>query len=102
MNNVLRVAIVDLNDASRETLKYMLLGMDMIWLEAECSRYDFFSDVVGQTQPDIGVVVLDENPEKALDLVANLVRRTRNCSVLVISDSNDGLIKVIITKPNCP
>jgi pilus assembly protein CpaE len=90
MNNVLRVAIVDPNDASRETLKYMLLGMDMIWLEAECSKYEFFSDVVGQTQPDIGVVVLDDNSEKALDMVATLVRRIPKCSVLVISNSNDG------------
>jgi len=46
--------------------------------------------VVGQTQPDIGVVVLDDNSEKALDMVATLVRRIPKCSVLVISNSNDG------------
>ena len=58
MSNVLRLAIVDPNDASRETLKSMLLGMDIVWLEAECSRYEFFADVIGQTRPDIGVVAL--------------------------------------------
>ena len=38
MTNVLRLAIVDPNDAHRESLKKMLLGMDMCWLEAESSR----------------------------------------------------------------
>ena len=56
----------------RESLKSMLLGMDMIWLEAECSRYEFFADVVAQTSPDIGLVAIDADPQKGLDLVAQL------------------------------
>ena len=31
MSNVLRLAIVDPNDGSRESLKSMLLGMDTVW-----------------------------------------------------------------------
>ena len=69
MSNVLRLAIVDPNDSQRESLKNMLLGMDMIWLEAECSRYEFFADVVAQTNPDIGLVAIDADPQKALELV---------------------------------
>ena len=72
MSNVLRIAIVDPNDAARDALKTMLLGLDIVWLEAECSRYEFFADVVGQTKPDIGFVALDSNPDKALELVAQL------------------------------
>jgi pilus assembly protein CpaE len=90
MSNVLRLAIVDPNDAKRESLKGMLLGMDMIWLEAECSRYEFFGDVVAQTNPDIGLVAIDDNPEKALQLVARLSETSPNCAVLVVSSSNDG------------
>lgn len=90
MSNVLRLAIVDPNDASRESLKSMLMGMDMIWLEAEASRYEFFADVVGQTNPDIGVVAIDANPEKALQLVKRLNEKSPECSVLVVSKSNDG------------
>ena len=52
MSNVLRLAIVDPVDASRDALKSTLLSMDMVWLEAECSRYEFFCDVVAQTHPD--------------------------------------------------
>jgi len=92
MSNVLRLAIVDPNDGERESLKNMLLGMDMIWLEAECSRYEFFADVVAQTSPDIGLVAIDVDPQKALDLVARLGASSPNCAVLVLSSSNDGAL----------
>lgn len=90
MSNVLRLAIVDPIDSSREALKSMLLGMDTVWLEAECSRYEFFADVVGQTHPDVGVVAIDSNPEKAFQLMANLRMNSPECSILVVSSSNDG------------
>jgi pilus assembly protein CpaE len=90
MSNVLRLAIVDPNDVSRESLKSMLLGMDMVWLEAECSRYEFFGDVVGQTHPDIGVVSIDHDAEKGLQLIQDLQANSPECSILVVSSSSDG------------
>ena len=90
MSNVLRLAIVDPNDSTRDALKAMLLGMEMIWLEAECSRYEFFGDVIAQTSPDIGLVAMDRNPEQALELVSKLSETSPECSVLVVSSSSDG------------
>jgi len=90
MNNVLRVAIIDPNDATRDALETMLLGMDMVWLEAECSRYEFFADVVAQTHPDIGIVSLDHDPEKGFELIGQLNELTPECSILVVSSSSDG------------
>jgi len=90
MSNVLRLAIVDPVDASRDALKSTLLGMDTVWLEAECSRYEFFSDVVAQTHPDIGIVSLNHDPEKALNLVNQLRESSPDCSIIVISSSTDG------------
>jgi pilus assembly protein CpaE len=90
MSNVLRLAIVDPNDSQREALKGMLLGMDMIWLEAECSRYEFFADVVAQTNPDIGLVAIDNDPEKSLELVQRLSTSSPDCAILVVSSSSDG------------
>ncbi|HEX4412950.1 MAG TPA: AAA family ATPase [Lacipirellulaceae bacterium] len=90
MPNVLRIAVVDPKDASRDALKTMLLGLDTVWLEAECSRYEFFADVVNQTNPDVGFVALDSNPDKALELVAALVKSSPNCAILVTSSSTDG------------
>jgi pilus assembly protein CpaE len=92
MSNVLRLAIVDPSDSSRTQLKNMLLGMDIVWLEAECSRYEFFADVIGQTKPDIGVIAIDSNPEKGLKLLEQVREITPDCSLLVISSSTDGQI----------
>jgi pilus assembly protein CpaE len=90
MTNVLRLAIVDPSDPSRESLKSALLGLDMVWLEAECSRYEFFADVIAQTHPDIGIVALDSDPDKALKLVEQLAATSPQCSILVVSGSTDG------------
>jgi pilus assembly protein CpaE len=92
MNNVLRLAIVDPRDTTRESLKAMLLGMDLVWLEAECSRYEFFGDVVAQTHPDVGLVAIDSDPEKAINLVARLHENSPECHVMVVSSSTDGTL----------
>jgi pilus assembly protein CpaE len=90
MGNVLRIAVVDPKDATREALKSTLLGLDTVWLEAECSRYEFFGDVIGQTNPDVGLVALDSNPDKALELVNSLTKSAPECAILVLSSSTDG------------
>lgn len=92
MSNVLRLAIVDPNDSSRESLKSMLLGMDIVWLEAECSRYEFFADVVSQTHPDIGLVAMDGSAEKAIRLLEELSLKSPECALLVVSTSSDGQV----------
>ena len=104
MSNVLRLAIVDPNDSQRESLKAMLLGMDMIWLEAECSRYEFFADVVAQTNPDIGLVAIDADPQKALELVGRLAVASSDCAVLVTDHSayreiDFDLLKTLMRTP---
>ncbi len=90
MPNVLRIAVVDPKDSTREELKSMLLGLDAAWLEAECSRYEFFGDVVAQTNPDVGFVALDSNPAKGLELVTSLAKSAPQCDLLVTSTSTDG------------
>jgi pilus assembly protein CpaE len=92
MSNVLRLAIVDPSDSARDSLKTTLLGLDMVWLEAECSRYEFFTDVVTQTHPDIGVIGIDKDPDKALQLVEQLSQAAPTCNVLVVSGSTDGTL----------
>ena len=90
MSNVLRIAVVDPNDQTRESLKAVLLGLDTVWLEAECSRYEFFADVVEQTSPDIGLVAMDSDTDKATELLAEVTAQAPNCTLLVTSGSTDG------------
>ncbi len=90
MNNVVRLSIVDPNDITRHSIKSLMLGIDRVWLEAECSRYEFFNDVINQTQPDLAIVVLDSNPPAALALIAELSQAHPTCSVLCVSGSTEG------------
>ena len=90
MKSVLRLATVDPDERSRNSLKTMLLGVDTVWLEAECSRYEFFMDVVRQTQPDIALVNIDSNHARAIQLVGEVSRAVTNCAVLVVSSSTEG------------
>ncbi|TWU49367.1 MinD/ParA family protein [Rubripirellula reticaptiva] len=90
MSNVLRIALVDPNDRSRETLKNILVGMDTIWLEADCSRYEFFPDVIEQTAPDVGVISLDSDPEKAIDLIKRLSAAAPETAILAASEQTEG------------
>ncbi|MGN6133185.1 MAG: AAA family ATPase, partial [Aureliella sp.] len=90
MSNVLRLAIVDPRDDSREKLKTMLLGMEIVWLEADCSRYEFFPDVVAQSKPDVGVICLDSDPDKAIALLEKMRTDAPDCALLAISSSSDG------------
>ena len=90
MKGVLRIAIVDPKDDSRDSLKNLLLGMDTVWLEAECSRFEFFFDIVAQTNPDIALVSLDADVEKGLALVAKIAEQPSGAAVLAVSSRTDG------------
>lgn len=90
MKNVIRMALVDPNDAGRNSLKTLLLGIDIVWLEAECSRYEYFPDVLMQSQPDMALVAIDSNPPKALELIGRITNELPACQVLVLSSSTEG------------
>lgn len=67
-----RIAIVDPSDATREPLRNLLLGVESVWIEAECARYEFFLDVVQQSNPDVAIVSMDADQGKALSLIQQL------------------------------
>jgi pilus assembly protein CpaE len=92
MKNVIRVAIVDPSDASRQALKTLLLGIDMVWLDADCHRYEFFIDVIGKSQPDLAMISLDNNAAKGLELIAKVTQTCPACYVVVLSTSQEGSV----------
>jgi pilus assembly protein CpaE len=90
MRDVQRLVIVDPSDATREPLRNQLLGVETVWLEAECSRYEFFFDVVAQSNPDVAVVALDADPGKALQLISQLSIERPELGILAVSAKGDG------------
>lgn len=92
MNNVVRLAMVDPKDSSRNSIKNLLLGIDTVWLEAECARYEYFADIILQTQPDIALVSLDADPQRGLAVIAEVHQESPNCQILVVSTSQEGTL----------
>jgi pilus assembly protein CpaE len=90
MKDVQRIAIVDPSDATREPLRNLLLGVESVWLEAECSRYEFFIDVARQSCPDAVVITLDADHNKALSLIQQLTAEFPHMPILAVSARGDG------------
>lgn len=88
-----RIAIVDPNEASRESLRTLLLGVDFVWLEAECARYDFFFDVVQQSTPDLVIVALDADRPKSLGMIQLLTSQYPKMPILTISSDPQTLLQ---------
>jgi pilus assembly protein CpaE len=90
MKEVQRVAIVDPSDSTREPLRNLLLGVESIWLEGESTRYEFFPDVIHQSDPDVAVVALDADHAKAMQLISQLASECPGLPILAISARGDG------------
>src|SRR5437016_2363814 len=90
---MLRIAIVDPSDYSRDPLRSLLLGIDFVWLEAECSRYEFFAEVINQSVPDLAIVVLDHDRTRALNTISQLVALHPRLPILTISSDHQALLQ---------
>src|SRR3954464_14441178 len=88
-----RVAIVDPTESTRESLRTLLLGVDFVWLEAECTRYEYFFDVIQQSMPDLAVVSLDADKAKALQMIGELSVEHPKLPILTISQDHQALLQ---------
>lgn len=88
-----RVAIVDPTESTRESLRTLLLGVDFVWLEAECARYEYFAEVIQASMPDFVIVTLDANKEKALQMIGQLSVEHPKLPILTISNDHQALLQ---------
>jgi pilus assembly protein CpaE len=87
-----RVAIVDPTESTRESLRTLLLGVDFVWLEAECARYEYFFDVVQTSGPDLAIVNLDGDKQKALSMIGQISAENPKLPILTISHDHQALL----------
>lgn len=88
-----RVAIVDPNESTRESLRTLLLGVDFVWLEAECARYEYFYEVIQASMPDLAIVTLDADKNKALQMIGQLSIEHPKLPILTISHDHQALLQ---------
>ncbi|HXD84938.1 MAG TPA: AAA family ATPase [Urbifossiella sp.] len=87
-----RVAIVDPTESTRESLRTLLLGVDFVWLEAECARYEYFFDVIQTSMPDLAIVALDADKNRALAMISQLATENPRLPILTISHDHQALL----------
>jgi pilus assembly protein CpaE len=87
-----RVAIVDPTESTRESLRTLLLGVDFVWLEAECARYEYFHDVIQTSMPDLAIVALDGDKHKALNMIGQISAENPKLPILTISHDHQALL----------
>ncbi len=92
---MLRIAIADPVDSTREPLRSLLLGVDFVFLEAESNRYEFFGDVIKESPPDLAIVNLDADKQKAQNLVTQLAHDHPRLQILVISNDNQAILQAL-------
>lgn len=88
MNLVLRTVIVERDSMLRKELRAALTGMDLVRLDAECPDCSTFP-LAGEL-PDVVLVGIDSDTDRALDLIHRLSRQSPRCGVCAVSRSNDG------------
>lgn len=88
-----RVAIVDPTESTRESLRTLLLGVDFVWLEAECARYEYFFEVIQASMPDLVIVTLDADKNKALQMIGQLSIEHPKLPILTISHDHQALLQ---------
>ncbi len=98
----LRIALVDPNDQSRESIRLLLDGMSDSWLESDCTRYEWFVSLVEQSKPDIAFINLDSDLERSLLVIEQVTREAPDTAILAASEKTDGkLILQVIRAGAC-
>ncbi len=90
IKNTLRVVIAVPEEKPRGALKKQLLRMEHIALEAEYSSYGCFAEGLLQREPDIGIVLIDEDPDIALKMIRQIFAKAPDSILFVASSSSDG------------
>lgn len=87
------VILIDPSIQGREALRNLILGMDWVTLEAECSQYDHALDLLSQNEYDGVIITLDDDPSMALEVVATVGQQHPGVAIVAISSKPDQLIQ---------
>lgn len=90
-DNLLRLVIMNPPDKGHEALRSMFTQIPYVWLQAECTKYEFLQEVIAnQTTPHVVVVAIDADLEKACKAIERLAQELPDVAILAISKRDDG------------
>lgn len=90
-DNLLRLVIMNPPDKGHEALRSMFTQIPYVWLQAECTKYEFLQEVIAnQTAPHVVVVAIDADLEKACKAIERLAKEMPDIAIMAISKRDDG------------
>jgi len=91
MSSLLHVAIVDSVDETREVLQREIAACtDLAWLEADCQRYEVFTEVVQAHEPHVAMISVDGDPAVAVPLIHDLSVKFPRLAVVAVGSNTDA------------
>jgi pilus assembly protein CpaE len=95
--DAIRIVLVDPGDDTRQSLQRLIGGVNEVWLADVCSQYEGTDQRVAEIAPELVLVVLDSNPDQAIQFVQAILQKTPNVAVLPASrDRDSGVILRVI------
>jgi pilus assembly protein CpaE len=90
MKDLIRVVLVDPDAASRPALQQLLRGVSSIWLSEVCASYKDVAGRANELAGQVTIVILDHDPNHAIELIEGLIRTNPKLIVLPASRSADS------------
>jgi pilus assembly protein CpaE len=92
MKDVIRVILIDPNEESRDAFRRLLGGMSAIWLTEVLTSYQNPGVRAKEIGAHLTIVVLDHNPNQAIELIQGLSQADPNAVILPASRTSDSAL----------
>src|SRR4051812_17996064 len=92
LKDAIRIVLVDPIDDSRQALQRLISGISEVWLADACSQYEGTDKRVAEVDPDVVVVVLDGDPNQAIQLIQLILQKSPSVAVLPASRDRDSSV----------
>ena len=92
MKDAIQVVLVDPISESRQMLQQAFASISTVWLAEACTRYQGAAQRVSEIAPQLVVVVIDEDPATAINLITSLVQNHPGVAVLPASRVRDSSV----------
>jgi pilus assembly protein CpaE len=92
MKDLIRVVLVDPNEESRNALQRLLRGTGSLWLAEVLTSYQDAIARAGEIAGHVTIVVLDHEPNQAIELIQKLAQSNAGTVALPASRSADSTL----------
>src|SRR6516162_4969790 len=92
MKDAIQVVLVDPIEDSRRALQSLFGGISSVWLSEACTAYQGAAKRVAEIAPSLVVVVIDEDPMQAINVIATIVQNCPGVAVLPASRVRDSSV----------